>query len=166
RAVIEAAVANGRYICTLDPEIAAQRDIDLRARLGEGKDVRSFRAVIPGLTAGILDEQPGSEAVGLLFVQPPMAGVLLDEMLGDDWALVACVGVEVAQSVAGRPVRVILTEGDDDTLREWFAAFGCVAALVRPDRYVFGTAATAAEVPGLVARAARQLPTPKAQAVA
>jgi 3-(3-hydroxy-phenyl)propionate hydroxylase len=169
RLVIEAAVANGRYIGTLDPELAAQRDRDLRARMGEGKDVRSFRAVIPGLTAGLLDEPNGSEAVGLLFVQPPVDGVRLDEMLGDDWALVTTVDADVDHPLAGRPVRVVVADDglvDDGTLREWFATFGCVAALIRPDRYVFGTAATAGEIPGLLARAAQQLPAPGARAVA
>jgi 3-(3-hydroxy-phenyl)propionate hydroxylase len=168
RAIIEAAVANGRYICTLDPDLAARRDRELRARMGEGRDVRSFREIIPGLTAGLLDQQPGSEAVGLLFVQPPVGrgrpnGMLLDDLLADDWALVTRVDDAVNKPLAGREVRVIVADdalADDGTLREWFATFGCVAALVRPDRYVFGTAATAAEIPDLLDRASQQMLRP------
>ena len=151
RAIIGAAVENGRYICTLDPAVAAERDVTLRARMSQGADVRSFRDVIPGLTTGILDPAPQSDAVGLLFVQPMITTtaeqqVLLDEMLGSEWAIVALPGV----LDAGRPqlpdwLRALELDTDffdpSGTVHEWFETFDCAAAVLRPDRYVFGTAA-------------------------
>jgi 3-(3-hydroxy-phenyl)propionate hydroxylase len=150
RAIIEAAVENGRYICTLDPEVAAQRDQTLRARMSQGADVRSFRAVIPGLTTGLLDPDPQSDGVGLL--------------LGDGWALVSqpgIVGIEDARSLRELDVRPFEIGADCDDpsgiVNEWFAAFGCSAAILRPDRYVFGTA-TADDVGALLARFAQTVP--------
>jgi hypothetical protein len=36
------------------------------------------------------------------------------------------------------------------TYSQWFAAHHCAAVLVRPDFYVFGTAASQEEIPSLV----------------
>jgi 3-(3-hydroxy-phenyl)propionate hydroxylase len=168
RAIIEAAVENGRYICTLDAEVAAQRDQTLRARMSQGADVRSFRAVIPGLTTGLLDPDPQSDGVGLLFVQPHVrtkrGDSLLDALLGDGWALVSqpgIVGIEDARSLRELDVRPFEIGADCDDpsgiVNEWFAAFGCSAAILRPDRYVFGTA-TADDVGALLARFAQTVP--------
>ena len=44
--------------------------------------------------------------------------------------------------------------------RDWFAAHGCTVALVRPDFYVFGTAATAAGTRTLVHRLRAALTEP------
>ena len=163
RAIIEASVANGRYICTLDPDAAAERDRRLRERMGEGADVRSFREVIPGLTTGLLDSRSGSEAVGLLFVQPKVTDAdgrrrLLDELLGDRFALLSMAPVppeaEAWADATGARVLELGREFEDSdgTLTQWFDTFGCVAAVVRPDRYVYGVAGTAHEIRGLLQR--------------
>ena len=171
RAIIEAAVANGRYICTLDPVAAAQRDHDLRERMRQGADVRSFREVIPGLSAGLVDTTGESEASGLLFVQPTVtsdgAVLMLDELLGDGFALVAIAPVAESpelewfvDELGGRVTQIAdLTQGPDDLLDRWFAEFDCVAALVRPDRYVFGIAPTSADVSTLLDGLRANLPT-------
>jgi 3-(3-hydroxy-phenyl)propionate hydroxylase len=44
------------------------------------------------------------------------------------------------------------------TYRDWFRAHGCVAAVVRPDFYVFGTAATYEDLPVLMRRLQAALP--------
>jgi 3-(3-hydroxy-phenyl)propionate hydroxylase len=166
RAIIEAAVANGRYIGTLDPEVAARRDVELRARMHQGTDVRSFREVIPGLQTGLLDPDDESNAAGLLFVQPRVvvdgtAPQFLDELLEDRFVLLSAADVPPGaeevdwflRGVRGRVLELGTTLQDTDgTLRDWFEVFGGTAVLVRPDRYVFGVARTVAEIPGLLGR--------------
>jgi 3-(3-hydroxy-phenyl)propionate hydroxylase len=137
RAIIEAAVENGRYICTLDPVVAASRDTEFRERMRAGLDVGSFRKVIPPLSDGLIEHGGGE-----LFPQPfPGA----DADLGDGFALVVATEPPHSETlawferdlrgrvVAGRPVEH-------------------AAVLVRPDRYVFGAADSPREIPGLLAR--------------
>src|SRR4051812_3886380 len=88
RSIIGAAIANGRYICTLDRDVAQARDTELRGRMRAGGDVSSWRQVIPGLEAGLLDGEPG-DTVGQLLPQPMVGGMALDDRLGDGFALVA-----------------------------------------------------------------------------
>jgi 3-(3-hydroxy-phenyl)propionate hydroxylase len=165
RAIIEAAVANGRYIGTLDPAVAAARDIELRTRMNQGTDVRSFREVIPGLQTGLLDPQDQSSAAGLLFVQPRVmvegtAPQALDELLDDRFVLLSMADVPGGDDVdwfqndiRGRVYELESAfEDTEGTLREWFAAFDGAAVLIRPDRYVFGVARTVAEIPALLGR--------------
>jgi 3-(3-hydroxy-phenyl)propionate hydroxylase len=150
RTVIEAAVENGRYICTLDPVVAARRDIEFRERMRAGLDVGSFRKVIPALSDGLLDD-PGAEPVGQLFPQPEPG---LDSALGAGFAIVASnplpASVELdwfTSTLHGKIVdRPAATVGD------WLTATGCEAALVRPDRYIFGVARSAQDCAGLLAR--------------
>jgi 3-(3-hydroxy-phenyl)propionate hydroxylase len=165
RAIIEAAVANGRYIGTLDPVVAATRDIELRARMNQGADVRSFREVIPGLQAGLLDPTDESGAAGLLFVQPRVAvdgdePRFLDTLLEDRFVLISAIEVSEGDDLdwfknelRGRVLEIGSTLQDTEgTLREWFDVFGGTAVLVRPDRYVFGVVRDVAEIPGLLGR--------------
>lgn len=149
RAIIDAAVANGRYICTLDPQLALRRDAELRERMARGTDARAFREIIPGLTAGVLDADGSSEAVGLLFAQPTAAApdgrtLRFDDALGDGFALVTTLddvgGPEVDWMTETWRGRVVRASDPDGTIARWMTEFGCVAALVRPDRYVFGVA--------------------------
>jgi 3-(3-hydroxy-phenyl)propionate hydroxylase len=168
RAIIDAAVANGRYICTLDPELAAQRDADLRERMTRGADARAFREIIPGLTAGVLDTDSDSDAVGLLFVQPVVTasdGSLerLDELLGDGFALVTTLddvdGPEVDWLAEVWRAPVVAASEESGAVARWMEEFGCVAALVRPDRYVFGVARRREDVGPLIDGLRAALPT-------
>lgn len=179
RAVIEAAVTNGRYICTLDPEVAARRDRELRERMDRGADVRSFREVIPGLRTGVIDKASDSEATGLLFVQPSLVvdgdrPRLLDDLVGDRFTLVSGVpvpdGPDVVawtQKLGGRVIEIGESITDPEELvPRWCDAFGCVAAVIRPDRYVYGVAATAEDIDGLLARCLGDVTSAEAAIVA
>ena len=178
RSIIDASVENGRYICILDPERARLRDEQLRARAAAGKDVRSFRSVVPGLVTGLVqgsDVGDDSE-VGQLMIQPAVKGsdgaeLLLDELLGAGFALLTLTAPNASDELdwftrilAGRVV--LVDENIDATgeLRHYLAANTAVAVLVRPDRYVYGFAREAGTADGLLAELrehilSHQLPT-------
>lgn len=147
RAIIDQSVANGKYICVLDTELAQARDAEMRSRMAEPQpqQVRTFRDTIPGLIAGVLE--PGSSAAtGLLFPQPWVtttdgARVRLDHVLGRDWTLIGSPAASAPADPAEASVLIIGRDIDDSdgVLTEWFATFGCDTVLLRPDRYVFGT---------------------------
>jgi 3-(3-hydroxy-phenyl)propionate hydroxylase len=71
RAVVEAAIAAGRYICERDPVAAAKRDATLRAAMGKPAPA-SASDLIPPIRAGIVDGEarPGT---GARFIQPYVA---------------------------------------------------------------------------------------------
>lgn len=148
RAIVEAAIAAGRYICTLDPQLAARRDEEYRRQLRAGEDVGSFRNVIPGLTAGLLcPEADADSPVGKLFPQPwlEMGGreaIPLDELLGPGFAAVTTEHVSLRDTWFTRALggRIVSAPA---VLRPWFEQHRCAWALVRPDKYVFGVAADA-----------------------
>ena len=124
RAVIEAAVAAGSIIQTTDPELARDRDTALRADGAAEPPELALPPLGPGVhrAAGVpLPQCDGS-----------------DERLGPGPTLVA------ARPLAADGVVVL------PHLAAWLAARDADVALVRPDRYVFGTAA-AADVDTLVA---------------
>lgn len=163
-AIIEAAVENGRYICMLDPELAARRDASYRKMMAEATDVGSFRGVIPGLGAGLLDDRaPRSTAVGQVFPQPLVRDRdgrprLLDELLGPGFSLVAA-GEAPSPAAAGllEEIGATTVVDEDGLLGPWFEEHGCEWALVRPDRYLFGTAAEPLELEALIARLGEML---------
>ncbi|MDX6741546.1 bifunctional 3-(3-hydroxy-phenyl)propionate/3-hydroxycinnamic acid hydroxylase [Actinocorallia sp. A-T 12471] len=163
RTVIDASVENGRYICVLDPEEARLRDERLRARAAAGKDVRSFRSVIPGLVAGLVQPDGEGTEAGQLMPQPTVKGpdgaeLLLDEVLGDGFALLTLDGPRAADDVEwftdvldGRVVGVDETVDATGELRDYLAANAATAVLVRPDRYVYGFARGPATADDLLA---------------
>jgi 3-(3-hydroxy-phenyl)propionate hydroxylase len=132
--------------------------------MAQGADVRSFREVIPGVTTGLFDPEAGSEAVGLLMAQPKVRtrdgeARLLDDALGDGWAIVCLPGVLAELSRASfeaLDLSVVELDSDvteaGDMLERWFDEFSCAAAVIRPDRYVYGTARDGDELAALVAR--------------
>ncbi|MBV8030879.1 MAG: bifunctional 3-(3-hydroxy-phenyl)propionate/3-hydroxycinnamic acid hydroxylase [Betaproteobacteria bacterium] len=118
----------GRLICERDPAAARARDMRLLAEAGG--DVRTVprQSLIPPLEAGFLSPIP-HPANGTLFPQPRMAdGRLLDD-------------------VAGTGFRVFRKEFFNNTQgAAWFERNGAIAALVRPDHYVYGVARDEADL--------------------
>lgn len=161
RAIIDQSVANGRYICVLDPELARARDEEMRSRMAEPQPqrVRTFRDTIPGLITGVLEPER-SAPVGLLFPQPWVttqggARVRLDDVLGRGWTLIGSSAACAPADPEGASVLIIGRdiEDIDGVLTDWFATFRCDTVLLRPDRYVFGTS-DAAGADALLAAAA------------
>lgn len=168
RAIIQRAVMAGRIIQTTDPAVASARDEMFRngnsdATIGDGAAAR-----MPGIAAGILDPERASGAVGEMFPQPLVAHhgqpTRLDD-LAPDFAIVA--GMDAAAELITDEVRaawsfldpmfLVITDTDDpaglpghtvrehgDLLSGWLRENG--AAVVRPDRYVYGTARSAEEL--------------------
>jgi 3-(3-hydroxy-phenyl)propionate hydroxylase len=161
RAVIGAAVDAGRYICELDPDLAAQRDRDLRAARGP----RTAADLIPPIEAGVVE--PGA---GERFIQPPVAApgaepVPLDAMTGGGWVVVTNGRVPVSEaankvwSALGGSTLAIGEDAIDAEghLGDWFARHGAVAAIVRPDFYTYAAPADPAALSAAIERLGRAL---------
>lgn len=161
RAVIGAAVDAGRYICELDPDLAAARDRELRAARGP----RTAADLIPPIKAGIVEAGSGER-----FIQPPVAvgdaeAVPLDDLTGGGWALVTQGAVQLTE--AARTIWEALggstiASGEDAAdveghLAAWFARHGAVAAIVRPDFYTYAAPADAAALSAAIERLGRAL---------
>jgi len=136
RAMIEGAIAMGKVVCTLDTGQAAARDaqmIAVRAQQRGGPEQ------VPGggaLPQGCLF---ASQRAGEIAPQPWIGPRRLDDVVGRGFAL-ATAGV-----VAGLPDYVTAIDpaafADRDAWMRWLG--DAPAALIRPDRYVFGTGAVA-----------------------
>ncbi len=164
RSVVAAAVEAGRYICELDPHRAAVRDAAMRERAAAGA-TGTAADLIPAYRAGAI--AAGTPGAGERFIQPWVdhrgTRVLLDEITGQGWRLFAIDADTAAQARAAcatlDPLDVTVLDiaafADEDMLAGWFATRGVRFVLVRPDAYVFGTAAT--DVADLVGQARETL---------
>jgi 3-(3-hydroxy-phenyl)propionate hydroxylase len=140
--VIESAVALGRIICTTDPDEAAERD---RRLLGDDAALEArFRFVLPHLEPGPLVLGGG----GRLAPQSAGAdGTALDDVVGNRFLVLAvdrsALGPE-AQWWEDNVGAWVVTPEDlpdaDGRLGAWLARRGASVAVIRPDRYVLGTA--------------------------
>lgn len=153
--------AIGAVLCERDPERARARDAQLLAEHNGEIKAMPRQEVQPRLGSGFLAE--GANA-GVLFPQPWIwrdgAKVRLDEVAGAGWRLMldaawAPGAIETPGSIDMSVVRFGSgaegLEEAEGVVGAWFEARGCGAALVRPDHYVYGTAATPAELGVLIA---------------
>lgn len=133
RQVIELAIAMGRVVCERDPEKAAERDRTmLAARAAQPDDAATPPQ--PGLAAGFLHPSPRA---GDLAPQPRDAsGGRRDAALGAGFCLLTR-GPHAAPP--GIAVLDVTALGDGGALAAWLGE--AEAALLRPDRHVFGTGA-------------------------
>jgi 3-(3-hydroxy-phenyl)propionate hydroxylase len=141
RAVIGAAVAAGRYICELDPRAAATRDAALRAAARPGQ-TQTAADLIPAIGDGVI--LAGSSGAGERFIQPRVAGKLLDDVTGQGWRLFVR---HDAIAGSGAVARIDASALDDGgAILGWLDRHHADAVLVRPDHYVFGTSTGQAQV--------------------
>ena len=136
RAIIETAIAMGRVVCMLDPQAAAARDTEMLSRMAAGEQQVSID--YPALQGGMLREDRGS---GTLLPQP-IAAKRLDELIGLDAALIGR-GLPPVEGDG-----MVVLDLDDPALKAfaspldaWLADLDAPAALIRPDRHVFGAGA-------------------------
>jgi 3-(3-hydroxy-phenyl)propionate hydroxylase len=175
RAVVASAKEFGTIIGELDPDAAAKRDARLRAELKSGQAVTIRQKFIPDLADGLIAED--AKLAGRLFVQPHVRAVdgrikRLDDELKSEFAIVtrtqeAMSGLSEAALSSWRKLggeRVVITASGESSRGEilnvvetgqlfadWMHDNGVEAVIVRPDRYVFGGAATAGQLNTLVA---------------
>ena len=150
RAFIELAVRLGDVIQTTDPEIAEARDRQFR----DG-DPTIFSYPTPALGPGMVDDAP--PPAGVVFPQPRLDdGRLLDEVVGRRFAVLGERRVlEAAGAQAKRRWRAIGAAVLADPGREvasWLSENAVRAIVLRPDRYVMGSARDAAELDRLSSR--------------
>ena len=160
----------GRNICERDEARARQRDTELIAQAGGVIKSVPRQDLIPPLETGLI--APAAHAVqgvpaaaGTLFPQPRVRhrgnSVLLDEVAGHGLRLMLASGCD-AGAIASLPAvrqsgaHVVQFgpagwQEEDGIAAAWFARHGVVAALVRPDHYVYGVASTAEEIESLAA---------------
>jgi 3-(3-hydroxy-phenyl)propionate hydroxylase len=167
--IIGMAVAAGREICVLDPAEAAERDRRLRRAAVTGTLPRTTFQGMPPLTGGLFDVTPGA---GELFFQPLVhdrsgSPALFDEALSPQVVVVALdaavAEIRVVAEKLGVPVVAVHDSADgpfirDAAVRTWFDDHGVRFAIVRPDRYVLGTAETAGAAAALIQVAREYFP--------
>jgi 3-(3-hydroxy-phenyl)propionate hydroxylase len=106
----------------------------------------------PGVRAGDADE-----FAGMLSAQPRLAnGELLDDVVGYRFAVVgepACVAATSTATKAHlQRLDVAIVDEASGGASEWLSSLGVAALVVRPDRYIFGTARSGVELDALVSQ--------------
>jgi 3-(3-hydroxy-phenyl)propionate hydroxylase len=139
----------GAVICERDINKARQRDAQLLAECGGVVKAMPRQNVLPRLTTGLLCDSP---AAGTLFPQPWIIledqQYRMDKLIGNGWRLIIREGINAQIKAELREkigASLILMGSDglveaDNLVADWFAEYGVMAALVRPDNYVYGTA--------------------------
>ncbi len=166
RQTVLTAMGLGRIICERDPARARERDARLLAAHGGEVKTEYRQNMIPNLAHGIL--AAGAPGAGELFPQPqvtsgafagrlddltgPCVRVVVDGALSEAHAAaylqrLAPLGGALVQLVPpgdGSPLAttagVHVVHEDAPLLAPWLQAQGLMAAVVRPDHYVYGAA--------------------------
>ena len=139
REYIDLAIRLGGLINAKAMEAAVPRSV-----LDGGEPVR-MTSIKPRLGAGLAKQAAG--VPGTLSPQPTLSdGRLLDDHVGYGWALLLHPG---AEALIGRRAHGWIEANRasviaDPAVSAWLDEIGAAAALIRPDRYVLGTATTAA----------------------
>lgn len=143
----------GQIICERDPVRARVRDAQLLQDCGGVVKPTPRQDVQPALQNGLL-ALPGHPARGTIFPQPwLMVGgekKRMDDVLGSGWRLIlaADAGMDAAQAarLSALPNLKVAKLGTPEmteaegVLAHWFEHHGVMAAIVRPDHYVYGVA--------------------------
>lgn len=135
----------GAIIQVTDPEKALERDEMLRT------NPQSLMAIRPRL-AGVLWGQSEDPLAGTLAPQPVLSsGARMDDAVGLHFALLARKGIaqRLSPVAAARwqAAQGVLLEGEG---LDYLDSLGVEAVLIRPDRYLFGTARSLTELEALI----------------
>lgn len=164
REIIAASVAAGAQVCKLDPEEAARRDAEFRRIEAErGNATVAMTDVVPPIRAGIVDATTGGMRLPeLAYVMSDGSRRRLDELLAGRFTLLGSRGAvqslpadlaarwreldgqEITLSPPGTSVGNV---GDEQgSLAKWLEGRQAQWVIVRPDRYVYATAADQASL--------------------
>jgi 3-(3-hydroxy-phenyl)propionate hydroxylase len=157
--------AIGHAICERDLAAAQARDAALIASGGGTAPTVTRQEIVPPIEAGLLAPQTHA-ARGTLFPQPwiERAGGArrLDEQAGSGWRIVwdgrragPLDGDERNVTIGGDDPTAL--QERDGVLASWFDRNGCVAAIVRPDHYVYGVLHDQAEAAAALAALQKQV---------
>jgi 3-(3-hydroxy-phenyl)propionate hydroxylase len=128
----------GAVICERDPAKARARDARLLADCGGVVKDTPRQDVLPPLSTGLLWPSHGA---GTLFPQPRLAGGhLMDRVHGPGWRLMLDGHLALPVLPAGITA-IDIRDELDGVAAAWMHRHECHAALLRPDHYVFGSAA-------------------------
>jgi 3-(3-hydroxy-phenyl)propionate hydroxylase len=148
RYIIEKAIEMGRIVCTLDGEVARARDEQM-LRGGSG-GVSIAMPSLPGIVGGFVSATP---MAGELIPQPRAHLAngregRVDDLMGHEFWLISrrTIGESLPHLKA---VQLGVDLFDDGTIDNWLRKADAEAALIRPDRYVYGTGSQAALVHSL-----------------
>ncbi|KAJ5390464.1 uncharacterized protein N7496_001532 [Penicillium cataractarum] len=168
--LVQGSILGWQMTTETDPAKAATRDNFIRAGLAPAPPK-------PTLTTGIL-QRTADNLAQLAGTLSPQGRVridgregLLDSLVGFGFQLVSRIPVDALLSPAqqelldklGAHIVVLGSEAAVDldmTYQNYLEAHGLVAYLSRPDFYIFGTAATADDIPVMVDALAKQLAQP------
>jgi 3-(3-hydroxy-phenyl)propionate hydroxylase len=154
----------GKIICERDPVRARERDAKLLRECNGVVKPMPRQDVQPALHAGLLASK-SSPARGTIFPQPWLNDRRgeprrMDDVLGCGWLLVLNRGADATWTHAVKKLALpalriaqLGVDGFDEVegvLGGWFERQSCQAALVRPDHYVYGTAASWSELSSLL----------------
>ncbi len=133
----------GALVCERDVEKARSRDLKLLADCGGIVKDTPRQDILPALSTGLIFPSPGA---GTLFPQPHMqAGQLMDQLYGYLWRWVTD-GTVKTELPKGISVIDLSEQPETEGVAAlWMQRHGVHAALVRPDHYVFASAAHAAD---------------------
>lgn len=143
RQIIEGAIAMGRVVCVQDEQASAMRDQAMIAARAAKAVTAEPLPGLPGFSTGFIHKSPRA---GELMPQTTTARTSngrrgkLDDLLGDGFWLLTKQDTKAPNNVG---CIVIGRDVTDETgrLDQWLEDTGALAALIRPDRYVFGTGA-------------------------
>lgn len=139
----------GGVICERDVEKARARDQKLLDDNGGTVRPTPRQDVLPKLSQGLISQ---TSAAGTLFPQAWLKQgaekVRMDDIFGRGWRLVVTKKTDIAAYQEARTklgfTQLALNDANcqeaDHLLAHWFDANHVIAAVVRPDNYVFGTA--------------------------
>ncbi|WP_319518865.1 bifunctional 3-(3-hydroxy-phenyl)propionate/3-hydroxycinnamic acid hydroxylase [uncultured Martelella sp.] len=164
RYITDKAIELGRAQTMRDPEKARERDARMIA--ARKANHKPDKLVYPPLKGGLIDNDGALLPQGL--VSTPARTALFDEIAGTGWLIVAADrpalseisenDLESWKAMGGSEAVFALTQmfggGDiwdtNGVYGRWFSETGAVAAIVRPDSYVYGLAKTPGELSTLL----------------
>lgn len=177
----QTAMALGRVICERDPDQARERDSRLIAEQGGSVSTTFRQNLIPGLAGGLIAiDSPGAGSIlPQPFVRTSTFEGRLDDLTGPTVRAIAIrpltdeeraalhnalspmggVLVEIGPSNASTEATAMAIE-DQPILSRWLIELNRQFVIVRPDHYVFATAASSVEAITLLNRFHTSITTP------